>query len=154
MSAAFGLMLTDSGNQFAHLETAMRKKLLAAHVIAYVPIIGLIRRVLNERPTHTAPAVPHFLKTNMRCNRAPSKIPIRHIPRHRRMVSTPAFNDGAWPVFRLAMARMLHPRRPFHGQLILGAVRNCVAAGRHLDIKSRKPVELAPVPYSAPSDRS
>jgi NitT/TauT family transport system ATP-binding protein len=50
------LMLSDAGTRFAHLETDARKKLFAEHLINYVPIMGLIRRVLDERPTHTAPA--------------------------------------------------------------------------------------------------
>jgi NitT/TauT family transport system ATP-binding protein len=50
------LVLTDAGKRFATLETDARKKLFAEHLIAYVPLIGLIRRVLDERPSHTAPA--------------------------------------------------------------------------------------------------
>ena len=50
------LMLTDAGKRFPHLETDARKKLFAEHLINYVPVMGLIRRVLDERPSHTAPA--------------------------------------------------------------------------------------------------
>jgi NitT/TauT family transport system ATP-binding protein len=50
------LMLTNAGMRFAHLETDDRKKLFAEHLINYVPVIGLIRRVLDERPSHSAPA--------------------------------------------------------------------------------------------------
>jgi NitT/TauT family transport system ATP-binding protein len=50
------LMLTDAGKHFAHLETDARKKLFAEHPVNYVPVMGLIRRVLDERPSHTAPA--------------------------------------------------------------------------------------------------
>jgi len=50
------LVLTDAGNRFANLETDARKKLFAEHLVAYVPVMGLIRRVLDERPSHTAPA--------------------------------------------------------------------------------------------------
>ena len=50
------LVLTDAGKRFAHLETDARKKLFAEHVLTYVPVMGLIRRVLDERPAHTAPA--------------------------------------------------------------------------------------------------
>jgi NitT/TauT family transport system ATP-binding protein len=49
------LMLTEAGQRFAHLETDARKKLFAEHLMNYVPVIGLIRRVLDERPSHTAP---------------------------------------------------------------------------------------------------
>jgi len=50
------LTLTEAGKRFAHLETDTRKKLFAEHLVSYVPLIGLIRRVLDERPSHTAPA--------------------------------------------------------------------------------------------------
>jgi NitT/TauT family transport system ATP-binding protein len=50
------LLLTDPGRRFADLETDARKKLFAEHLVTYVPVIGLIRRVLDERPSHTAPA--------------------------------------------------------------------------------------------------
>jgi NitT/TauT family transport system ATP-binding protein len=50
------LMLTEAGRRFANLETDARKRLFAEHVMLYVPVMGLIRRVLDERPSHTAPA--------------------------------------------------------------------------------------------------
>src|SRR6516164_4276205 len=50
------LMLTDAGKRFANLETDARKKLFAQHLLDHVPVMGLIRRVLDERPSHTAPA--------------------------------------------------------------------------------------------------
>jgi NitT/TauT family transport system ATP-binding protein len=49
------LKLTEAGLRFANLETDARKKLFAEHVLMYVPIVGLIRRVLDERPSHIAP---------------------------------------------------------------------------------------------------
>jgi len=49
-------VLTEAGKRFAHMETDERKKLFAEHISAYVPIFGLIRRVLDERPSHAAPA--------------------------------------------------------------------------------------------------
>ncbi|WFS04200.1 AAA-associated domain-containing protein [Rhizobium tumorigenes] len=50
------LVLTEAGTKFAHLATDARKKLFAEHLVTYVPLMGLIRRVLDERTTHTAPA--------------------------------------------------------------------------------------------------
>jgi NitT/TauT family transport system ATP-binding protein len=50
------LVLTEAGKRFANLETDARKKLFAEHLLAYVPVMGLIKRVLDERPSHTAPA--------------------------------------------------------------------------------------------------
>ena len=47
--------LTEAGKRFAHMETDDRKRLFAEHISAYVPLIGLIRRVLDERPSHVAP---------------------------------------------------------------------------------------------------
>jgi NitT/TauT family transport system ATP-binding protein len=49
------LMLTDAGKRFATMETDARKRLFAEHMTNYVPVIGLIKRVLDERPSHTAP---------------------------------------------------------------------------------------------------
>jgi NitT/TauT family transport system ATP-binding protein len=50
------LVLSEAGNRFAHLETDARKKMFAEHVLSYVPVAALIRRVLDERPSHSAPA--------------------------------------------------------------------------------------------------
>ena len=50
------LTLTEPGKKFATLATDARKKLFAEHLVTYVPLISLIRRVLDERPAHTAPA--------------------------------------------------------------------------------------------------
>jgi NitT/TauT family transport system ATP-binding protein len=50
------LMLTEAGKRFANLDTDARKRLFAEHLMLYVPVMGLIRRVLDERPSHTAPA--------------------------------------------------------------------------------------------------
>jgi NitT/TauT family transport system ATP-binding protein len=49
------LTLTEAGMRFAHMETDERKKLFAQYLLDYVPVMGLIRRVLDERPSHTAP---------------------------------------------------------------------------------------------------
>ena len=50
------LTLTEAGWRFAHLDTDARKKLFADQLLAHVALVGLIRRVLDERPSHTAPA--------------------------------------------------------------------------------------------------
>jgi NitT/TauT family transport system ATP-binding protein len=50
------IRLTASGRRFAHGEVDERKRLFADHLLTYVPIAGHIRRVLDERPTHQAPA--------------------------------------------------------------------------------------------------
>jgi NitT/TauT family transport system ATP-binding protein len=50
------LVLTEAGKRFANLETDARKKLFAEHLVTFVPVMGLIKRVLDERPSHTAPA--------------------------------------------------------------------------------------------------
>ncbi|MCL2716235.1 MAG: AAA-associated domain-containing protein, partial [Alphaproteobacteria bacterium] len=49
------LVITDAGRRFVDLATDARKKLFAEHLVTYVPVMGLIRRVLDERPSHTAP---------------------------------------------------------------------------------------------------
>ena len=47
--------LSEAGRHFAESEVDVRKRLFADHLMAYVPLAGLIRRVLDERPTHRAP---------------------------------------------------------------------------------------------------
>ncbi len=50
------LRLSEAGKRFSGLDTDGRKRLFADHLVAYVPLIGLIKRVLDERPSHSAPA--------------------------------------------------------------------------------------------------
>ncbi|MGK9165113.1 nitrate/sulfonate/bicarbonate ABC transporter ATP-binding protein [Inquilinus limosus] len=47
--------LTDLGRLFVDSDVDQRKRLFAAHLLAHVPIAALIRRVLDERPSHRAP---------------------------------------------------------------------------------------------------
>ena len=54
------IKLTDAGLQFARSETDERKKLFARHLITYVPLAAHIRRVLDERASHTAPKSRFF----------------------------------------------------------------------------------------------
>lgn len=49
------LVQTEAGKRFAHLETDARKRLFAEHLLTYVPVMALIKRVLDERPSHAAP---------------------------------------------------------------------------------------------------
>jgi NitT/TauT family transport system ATP-binding protein len=50
------IRLTDAGMRFVHLEQDARKRMFAQHVLAYVPLAAHIKRVLDERGTHVAPA--------------------------------------------------------------------------------------------------
>jgi len=54
------IRLTEAGLEFAHGETDERKKLFARHLITYVPLAAHIRRVLDERASHTAPKSRFF----------------------------------------------------------------------------------------------
>ncbi|MBZ7925888.1 nitrate/sulfonate/bicarbonate ABC transporter ATP-binding protein [Ensifer adhaerens] len=47
--------LTEAGQHCAGAEVDARKRLFAEHLLAYVPLAALIRRVLDERPSHRAP---------------------------------------------------------------------------------------------------
>ncbi|MGH8267103.1 MAG: AAA-associated domain-containing protein [Steroidobacteraceae bacterium] len=49
------MKLTDAGLQFARGDTDERKKLFARHLITYVPLAAHVRRVLDERASHSAP---------------------------------------------------------------------------------------------------
>jgi NitT/TauT family transport system ATP-binding protein len=50
------IKLTQAGRRFAELGVDQRKKLFGDHLLAYVPLAQRIRRVLDERPSHHAPA--------------------------------------------------------------------------------------------------
>jgi NitT/TauT family transport system ATP-binding protein len=54
------MKLTEAGLQFAHGETDDRKKLFARHLLTYVPLAAHVRRVLDERASHTAPKSRFF----------------------------------------------------------------------------------------------
>ncbi len=49
--------LNAAGHRFAELDVDDRKRLFREHLLAYVPLAGLIRRVLDERESHRAPYV-------------------------------------------------------------------------------------------------
>ena len=51
------IRLTPAGRRFAEAEVDVRKRLFGDHLLAYVPLAQRIRRVLDERPTHNAPAI-------------------------------------------------------------------------------------------------
>ncbi len=50
------IRLTEAGRRFAVGEVDERKKLFAQHLTAYVPLAAHIRRVIDERASHRAPA--------------------------------------------------------------------------------------------------
>src|SRR5215470_387492 len=50
------IRLTDAGRRFVDLDPDDRKRLFAQHLLANVPLAAHIRRVLDERDNHRAPA--------------------------------------------------------------------------------------------------
>ncbi|TAJ93079.1 MAG: nitrate/sulfonate/bicarbonate ABC transporter ATP-binding protein [Reyranella sp.] len=50
------IKLTEPGRLFVGFEPDARKKLFGQHLLNYVPLAAHVRRVLDERPTHRAPA--------------------------------------------------------------------------------------------------
>jgi NitT/TauT family transport system ATP-binding protein len=54
------IRLTEAGLQFTREDTDERKKLFARHLITYVPLAAHVRRVLDERTSHTAPKSRFF----------------------------------------------------------------------------------------------
>ena len=48
--------LTPAGRKFAEADVDTRKKMFGQHLLAYVPLAAHIRRVLDERARHQAPA--------------------------------------------------------------------------------------------------
>jgi NitT/TauT family transport system ATP-binding protein len=49
------IRLTEAGRRFAETEITEKKRIFAQHLIAYLPLAAHIRRVLDERPSRTAP---------------------------------------------------------------------------------------------------
>ncbi len=49
------IRLSEAGLQFAKGETDERKRLFSQHLLAYVPLAAHVRRVLDERASHSAP---------------------------------------------------------------------------------------------------
>jgi NitT/TauT family transport system ATP-binding protein len=54
------IKLTDAGQHFTRAETDERKRLFARHLLTYVPLAAHVRRVLDERASHTAPKSRFF----------------------------------------------------------------------------------------------
>ena len=50
------IRLTDAGKRFVQADLDQRKRLFAQHLLTYVPLAGHIKRVLDERAAHRAPA--------------------------------------------------------------------------------------------------
>ncbi len=51
------IKLTPAGMRFAEADVDVRKRLFGEHLMAYLPLAARIKRVLDERPSHTARAV-------------------------------------------------------------------------------------------------
>ncbi|HEY2069554.1 MAG TPA: nitrate/sulfonate/bicarbonate ABC transporter ATP-binding protein [Rhizomicrobium sp.] len=49
------ITLTENGKRFAEAEVDERKRMFARLLIRYVPLAALVRRVLDERESHSAP---------------------------------------------------------------------------------------------------
>jgi NitT/TauT family transport system ATP-binding protein len=50
------IRLTAAGRRYAHADVDERKQLFAQHLLSYVPLAAHIRRVLDDRASHQAPA--------------------------------------------------------------------------------------------------
>lgn len=51
------IRLTTAARRYENADVDERKQIFARHLLAYVPLAAHIRRVLDDRPTHQAPAV-------------------------------------------------------------------------------------------------
>src|SRR5690606_36024480 len=49
------ITLSDAGHKFTQMAVDDRKRLFATHLLAYVPLAAHIRRILDDRPNHSAP---------------------------------------------------------------------------------------------------
>ena len=51
------IKLTPTGRRFVDMDVDQRKKMFGDQVMAFVPLASHIKRVLDERPSHRAPAI-------------------------------------------------------------------------------------------------
>jgi NitT/TauT family transport system ATP-binding protein len=50
------ITLLPAGHRYAGSDVDERKQLFARHLLRHVPLVGHVRKVLDDRPTRTAPA--------------------------------------------------------------------------------------------------
>ena len=50
------IKLSPTGRRFADAEVDGRKRMFGEHLLAHVPLVARVKRVLDERPSHRAPA--------------------------------------------------------------------------------------------------
>ncbi|MBV9286394.1 MAG: AAA-associated domain-containing protein, partial [Hyphomicrobiales bacterium] len=51
------IKLTALGKRFVDMDVDQRKKMIGEQVLANIPLASHIKRVLDERPSHRAPAI-------------------------------------------------------------------------------------------------
>jgi NitT/TauT family transport system ATP-binding protein len=51
------LKLNEAGRRFVDAGTDERKALFAQHLVTYVPLVGHIKHILDDRPSHRAPLI-------------------------------------------------------------------------------------------------
>jgi NitT/TauT family transport system ATP-binding protein len=87
------IKLTDVGLAFANAELDERKRIFARQLISYVPLATHIRRVLDERPTHTARKSRFFDELEDYMNEEQAEQTLRTIISWGRYAETFAYDD-------------------------------------------------------------
>ncbi|HEV7137260.1 MAG TPA: nitrate/sulfonate/bicarbonate ABC transporter ATP-binding protein [Steroidobacteraceae bacterium] len=87
------IRLTEAGLAFARSETDERKHLFARHLLTYVPLAAHIRRILDERSSHTAPKSRFFDELEDYMAEAAAEQTLRTIISWGRYAETFAYDD-------------------------------------------------------------
>jgi NitT/TauT family transport system ATP-binding protein len=87
------IKLTEVGLAFAHAELDERKRIFARQLLNYVPLASHIRRVLDERPTHTARKSRFFDELEDYMNEEQAEQTLRTIISWGRYAETFAYDD-------------------------------------------------------------
>lgn len=89
------IKLTQHGLKFADADIDARKKLFSDHLVAYVPLAARIRRVLDERPSHTAPAARFLTELEDYMSEDYAETTLKSVTTWGRYAELFAFDDSA-----------------------------------------------------------
>ena len=89
------IKLTAAGVKFAEAEVDARKKMFSDHLLAYVPLAARIRRVLDERPSHTAAATRFQSEIEDYMSTARAEVTLQSVTTWGRYAEIFAFDEGA-----------------------------------------------------------
>jgi NitT/TauT family transport system ATP-binding protein len=89
------IKLTAAGLKFSDADIDARKRLFSDHLLSYVPLVARIRRVLDERPAHTAPAARFLTELEDYMSEAHAERTLKGVTTWGRYGELFAFDEGS-----------------------------------------------------------